>query len=100
MTTAAVQAYSYAGPSTLAEGRLGLSTSGGRTASGLATHPRFFSGLITQAAPAAAALLAVADVALARYHQPRAGGSAWSRDPVVTCDGDRLRLESFSACGG
>ncbi|MFC4062845.1 SWIM zinc finger family protein [Planomonospora corallina] len=96
--TNAVQAYSYAAPSALVGDQLGLSTSGGRTARGLVTHPRFFSGLVTQAAPAAAGLLAVADVALARYHQPRAGG--WTRDPVITCDGERLRLESFSACGG
>ncbi|MCC5579766.1 SWIM zinc finger family protein [Microtetraspora sp. AC03309] len=95
--TNAVQAYSYAGPSMLTEGHLGLSTSGGRTTRGLLEHPRFFSGLITQAAPAAGGLLAVADVALTRYHQPRPG---WTRDPVVTCDGDRLRFESFSACGG
>ncbi|MEQ4718581.1 SWIM zinc finger family protein [Nonomuraea sp. B19D2] len=95
--TQAVQAYSYAGPSTLTDGRLGLSTSGGTALSGPRTHPRFFSGLLSQAAPAAAALLAVADVALARYHQPRPG---WTRDPVVTCDGGRLRFESFSACGG
>ncbi|MFB4290454.1 SWIM zinc finger family protein [Nonomuraea sp. ATR24] len=95
--TQAVQAYSYAGPSVLADGRLGLSTSGGTALSGPQTHPRFFSGLLTQAAPAAAGLLAVADVAMARYHQPRPG---WTRDPVVTCDGDRLRFESFSACGG
>ncbi|MEZ0074827.1 SWIM zinc finger family protein [Planotetraspora sp. GP83] len=98
--TSAVQAYSYAGPSTLVGDQLGLSTSGGRTAGGLAGRPKFFSGLVTQAAPAAAALLAVADVALARYHQPRAGGGGWTRDPVITCDGERLRLESFSACGG
>ncbi|MCT9933488.1 SWIM zinc finger family protein [Planotetraspora sp. A-T 1434] len=97
--TSAVQAYSYAGPSTLVGDQLGLSTSGGRTAGGLVGRPKFFSGLVTQAAPAAAALLAVADVALARYHQPRAGGG-WTRDPVITCDGERLRLESFSACGG
>ncbi|WP_431903145.1 SWIM zinc finger family protein [Nonomuraea sp. bgisy101] len=95
--TNAVQAYSYAGPSTLTHGQLGLSTSGGRALTGPQAHPRFFSGLLTQAAPAAAALLAVADVAMARYHQPRPG---WTRDPVVTCDGDRLRFESFSACGG
>ncbi|MBB5780001.1 SWIM zinc finger family protein [Nonomuraea jabiensis] len=95
--TQAVQAYSYAGPSTLTDGRLGLSTSGGTALSGPQTHPRFFSGLLTHAAPAAAGLLAVADVALARYHQPRPG---WTRDPVVTCDGGRLRFESFSACGG
>ncbi|MGP3960385.1 SWIM zinc finger family protein [Nonomuraea sp. 3N208] len=95
--TQAVQAYSYAGPSTLADGRLGLATSGGTALSGPRSHPRFFSGLLSQAAPAAAGLLAVADVALTRYHQPRPG---WTRDPVVTCDGDRLRFESFSACGG
>ncbi len=49
--------------------------------------------------PRAAALLGVADVALARYHQAQARPS-WVRDPVVTCNGDRLRFESFSACGG
>ncbi|RJL31805.1 SWIM zinc finger family protein [Bailinhaonella thermotolerans] len=96
--TSATQAYSYAGPSMLSEGHLGLSTSGGTTTKGFLAHPRFFSGVVTRPAAAAAGLLAVADVALARYHQPRASG--WSRDPVVTCDGDRLRFESFSACGG
>ncbi|MFI6813884.1 SWIM zinc finger family protein [Nonomuraea sp. NPDC050328] len=95
--TNAVQAYSYAGPSTLDGSGLGLSTSGGRALSGPAAHPRFFSGLITQAAPAAAAMLGLSEVAMTRYHQPRPG---WTRDPVVTCDGARLRLESFSACGG
>ncbi|WP_250573525.1 hypothetical protein [Nonomuraea sediminis] len=95
--TTAVQAYSYARPSTLDGSRLGLSTSGGRALSGPQRHPRFFSGLITEAEPAAAGLLALADVAMTRYHQPRPG---WTRDPVVTCDGSRLRLESFSACGG
>ncbi|MEV5414241.1 hypothetical protein AB0K60_36070 [Thermopolyspora sp. NPDC052614] len=96
--SAATQTYSYATPSALVDGRLGLSTSGGRALSGPATAPRFFSGVVTSPAAAAAGLLGVADVALARYHQPRAGG--WSRDPVVTCGGDRLRFESFSACGG
>ena len=51
--TQAVQAYPYAGPSLLADGRLGLSTSGGTALSGPQTHPRFFSGLLTHAAPAA-----------------------------------------------
>ncbi|MGJ6967529.1 SWIM zinc finger family protein [Streptosporangium sp. G11] len=48
--TNAVQAYAYAyaGPSTLAAGRLALSTSGGRTARGTLNHPRFFSGLLTE----------------------------------------------------
>ncbi|MFI7110144.1 SWIM zinc finger family protein [Nonomuraea sp. NPDC050227] len=97
--TSATQAYTYAAPSSLIDGRLGLATSGGRALSGPAVAPRFFSGVVTQAAPAAAALLGVADVALARYHQPQER-PGWVRDPVVTCNGDRLRFESFSACGG
>ncbi|GAA0398280.1 hypothetical protein Acor_34510 [Acrocarpospora corrugata] len=94
---ATTQTYSYAAPSALVDGRLGLSTSGGTALGGPVAAPRFFSGIVTEAASAAAALLGVADVALARYHQPRPG---WTRDPVVTCSGDRLRFESFSACGG
>ncbi|MFB4314566.1 SWIM zinc finger family protein [Actinomadura sp. 21ATH] len=91
------QVYTYSRPSGLAGDVLGLSTSGGTTAAGPSAHPYFFSGLLTRAAPAAAALLALADVAQTRYHQPRPTAF---RDPVVTCNGDRLRLESFSACCG
>ncbi|GAA4242055.1 SWIM zinc finger domain-containing protein [Actinomadura meridiana] len=93
----AAQSYSYTRPSGLDEGLLGLSTSGGTTSDGPRAHPHFFSGVLTQAAPAAAALLGLADVAQTRYHQPRPTSF---RDPVVTCGGDRLRMESFSACGG
>ncbi|WP_433462611.1 SWIM zinc finger family protein [Spirillospora sp. CA-128828] len=91
------QSYTYARPSGLEEGLLGLSTSGGTTSSGAQAHPRFFSGVLTQAAPAAAAMLGLADVAQTRYFQPRPTAF---RDPVVTCNGDRIRMESFSACGG
>ncbi|MEU8345130.1 SWIM zinc finger family protein [Spirillospora sp. NPDC048832] len=93
----AAQAYTYTRPSGLDAGLLGLSTSGGTTSSGPQAHPHFFSGVLTQAAPAAAALLALADVAQTRYFQPRPTAF---RDPVVTCNGDRIRMESFSACGG
>ncbi|MEU0567388.1 SWIM zinc finger family protein [Nonomuraea sp. NPDC005983] len=96
----AVVAYSYARSSglDLAAGQLGLSTSGGMTRQGLVAHPHFFSGLLTRPACAASGLLGVADVARARYYDARPTGIV--RDPVVTCNGDRLRFESFSACGG
>ncbi|GAB2862790.1 SWIM zinc finger domain-containing protein [Actinocorallia aurea] len=98
MTT---QAYSYAAPSAFAPadggGRLGLATSGGTSTEGAVAHPRFFTGLLTRADVGAAGLLALADVAQTRYYQPR---PTWARDPVVTCNGDRLRMESFSACAG
>lgn len=77
--------------------RLSLETCGGLTSHGLAPFPRFFSGFLTAPEAAAGGLLAVADVAATRYHQPRDRASL---DPVVTGNGDRLRFESFSGCGG
>ncbi|KOV11629.1 zinc finger SWIM domain protein [Streptomyces sp. XY431] len=94
-------AYAYLRPSAVLDGAAGrslaLETSGGATPLGDAAHPRFFAGFLAEPAPAAAALLAVADVAAARYYQPLLRASL---DPVVTANGDRLRFESFSGCCG
>ncbi|MFJ1751378.1 SWIM zinc finger family protein [Kitasatospora sp. NPDC088134] len=95
--TTAVHAFRYLGPSALHPRRLELATSGGATPLGATEHPRFFAGALRHPDAAAAALLAVADVAAARYHRLTAAASL---DPVVTADGDRLRFESFSGCGG
>lgn len=84
---------------------LDLQTSGGvaHGAGGLPSalpdapaHPRFFSGFLAEAEPAAAGLLGLANVAGAHYFRPAPS----FRDPVVTCDAERLRFESFSACCG
>ncbi|MEV7116897.1 SWIM zinc finger family protein [Kitasatospora griseola] len=85
--TTAVHTLRYPRPSALRPHRLELATQ----------HGPFFDGTLRHPGPAAAALLAVADVAAARYHRPLAAASL---DPVVTADGDRLRFESFSGCGG
>ncbi|MFF4339265.1 SWIM zinc finger family protein [Kitasatospora sp. NPDC001540] len=95
--TTAVHALRYPQPSALRPHRLDLATSGGATPHGAVDHPRFFTGALRHPDAAAAALLAVADIAAARYHRPT---GAASLDPVVTADGDRLRFESFSGCGG
>ncbi|MFF6793945.1 SWIM zinc finger family protein [Streptomyces filamentosus] len=99
--TRSVQALAYARPSSLestASGRLlGLETAGGLTPRGAEAHPRFFAGFLASPQIAARGLLAVADVAVARYYQRARPGSL---DPVVTGNGDRLRFESFSGCGG
>ncbi|MFE2236790.1 SWIM zinc finger family protein [Streptomyces sp. NPDC059442] len=99
--TRSVQALAYSRPSALGSsgaGRLlGLETSGGLTPTGAEARPRFFSGFLTSPQIAARGLLAVADVAAARYHQRMRPGSL---DPVVTGNGDRLRFEAFSGCGG
>ncbi|MFB7615073.1 winged helix-turn-helix transcriptional regulator [Kitasatospora sp. NPDC056181] len=97
----AAYAYAYLRPSAVSDGadgpRLALETSGGATPLGAVSNPRFFAGFLADPAPAAAALLAVADVAAARYYQPQLRASL---DPVVTANGDRLRFESFSGCCG
>ncbi|MFJ3213608.1 MULTISPECIES: hypothetical protein [Streptomyces] len=95
------QSYAYVHASAVREtpaGRsLALETSGGATPAGEVSNPRFFDGFLTAPAAAATALLAVADVAASRYYRPRPSAFL---DPVVTAGGDRLRLESFSACCG
>ena len=95
--------YAYQRPSTLreADGRLGLETSGGRALATPSTNPRFFTGFLTHPGVAAAGLLAVARVARERYVlTSQLRGALGSIDPVVTCNGDRLRFESFSGCCG
>lgn len=73
--TRSLQAVAYCRPSALesaASGqRLGLETSRGATPSGVEDHPRFFAGFLTSPQVASAGLLAVADVAAARYYQPQ-----------------------------
>ena len=77
-----------------------LGTSGGVTEAGPAVHPYFFRGFLTEPGPAALGMLGCAAVARARYHTPASVIAAIASDPVVTSNGDRLRFESFSGCGG
>lgn len=101
MSPTPTQSYAYVDASAVREsasGRsLALETSGGATLGGEQANPRFFDGFLTAPTAAATALLAVADVAATRYDRP---SSAASLDPVVTANGDRLRMESFSGCCG
>ncbi|MDJ0770681.1 MAG: SWIM zinc finger family protein [Ilumatobacter sp.] len=91
---AAEHVYRYRHASTLTIDRgLALATAGGR-----AEHPFFFRGFVERADQAAAALLAIAEVARTRYFD--AGAAARMRDPVVTSNVSVLRFEAFSACNG
>jgi hypothetical protein len=100
MSESGIVAYRYAMPSALSgDGVLSLATSGGVTDAGPAAHPYFFTGFLAEPGPAAQALLACAAIARARYHNaPSLLASLL--DPVVTCNTDRLRFESFSGCCG
>lgn len=96
-----MRSYTYLHPSAVHESAAGrtlaLETSGGATPEGEAANPRFFTGFLTAPTASAAALMAVGDVAATRYYRPRPSSFL---DPVVTANGDRLRMESFSGCCG
>ncbi|MFJ3520542.1 hypothetical protein [Streptomyces sp. NPDC090131] len=99
--TRTAHTFAYARPSSLtaadAGQALNLETASGLTPTGADAHPQFFAGFLSAPQAAARALLAVADVAAARYYQRTLRASL---DPVVTGNGDRLRFESFSGCCG
>ena len=82
------------------EQRLQLATGLARTPQGLVADATFFTGFVDRPDVTAAGLLAVADVAGSRYADVGLAQRIANLDPVVTASGDRLRFESFSACGG
>jgi hypothetical protein len=77
-----------------------LATADALTPQGLVANPVFFTGFVDRPDVFAAGLLAVADVAAARYADFGMMKRVYAADPVVTGSGDRLRFESFSACNG
>ncbi len=80
--------------------RLALATARGVTPDGVVDRPSFFAGFLARPDVAAAGLLSVADVAMARYADAGLAQRVANLDPIVTAGGDRLRFESFSACNG
>lgn len=92
------------GESTLTASDSGLSldlqTGPAMTPQGLVEAARFFSGFVERADIAAAGILAVADVAAARYVDFGQAQRLANLDPVVTAGGDRLRFEAMSGCYG
>lgn len=84
-------AYTYAAPSTATGDALTLATSGG-----VASHPYLFRGELNDPATHAAAVLAVARTARARFFEH----GKIVTDPVVTCHADRIRFEALSSCAG
>jgi hypothetical protein len=75
-----------------------LETSGGRTDRDLLPNPRLFTGFLVDAQRTAAGMLVLADLARADFR--RRGTDRIYRDPIITSDSSRLRMESFSACCG
>ncbi|MCH9648293.1 MAG: SWIM zinc finger domain-containing protein [Deltaproteobacteria bacterium] len=91
--------YRYREDSVLGEGNgkpsLHLATSGGRE-----SNPHFFAGSLLSPRRTADFLLALYEVVQSRFYIPSAMLQRILReaDPVVTCDGERLRFEVFSSC--
>jgi hypothetical protein len=85
----------YSRPSALNGDHLALTTSGQDETDGRL----YFRGFMRSPRVVACGMLALADIAAADFRNIRAE-RAGGRDPVVTSDGERLRLESLSRCGG
>ncbi len=85
----------YSRPSALHADHLALATSAPDE-----TDARlYFRGFVRSPRVVAGGMLVLADIAAADFRQIRAE-RAGGRDPVVTSDGERLRFESLSRCGG
>jgi hypothetical protein len=95
-----MQTYSYLRPSALHDSTAGhtlaLETSGSATPAGEVANPRFFNGFLTAPRRRRCSRSPMWQPPATTY---RPSANAWL-DPVVTADGDRLRLESFSGCCG
>ena len=81
--------------SALADDGLTLDLAPALTPTGLVDRPGFFHGFAAHPVVVTRSLLVLADIASARYLRPAPVGV---RDPVLTANGDRLRVECFSAC--
>ncbi len=101
-------ALAYLAPSRLAvEGpnadlRLATSADSATSAGTTTQSPLFFEGFLAGGEQSAAAILLVSKVARTRFYTPPGMLAAVlaKADPVITTNVDRLRFESFSACGG
>jgi hypothetical protein len=95
MSTSTVDTRIYGRASGLAGDHLALATS----APDRVREQTFYSGFVRTPRVVAGGLLALADIAGADFRQAR--NDPWrGRDPVVTGDGERLRFEALSMCGG
>jgi hypothetical protein len=94
-TKAAVDTRVYGRASDLAGEHLALATS----APDRVREQTFYSGFVRTPRVVACGLLVLADIAGADFRQAR--NDPWrGRDPVATGDGERLRFEVLSMCGG
>ncbi|WP_327002039.1 SWIM zinc finger domain-containing protein [Dactylosporangium sp. NBC_01737] len=92
-TATAIDTQVYRHPSGLAGGHLAFATS----TPDRVEEQTFFTGFVRTPRVVAGGLLALADIAGADFRPARTGRG---RDPVVTGDGERLRFEALSTCGG
>ena len=83
--------------STLINGNLALSIAPALTPNGVENDPLFFNGEIIYPTIVSGGLLVLADIVSTRYFKyiPVA-----QRDPILSAQGDILRVECFSACNG
>ena len=85
----------FANQSLFADGNLSLALAPALTPVGIISNPNFFQGFASHPQVLARGLLVLADITSTRYfnYTPVA-----QRDPVLSAQGEMLRIECFSAC--
>lgn len=90
----------FSGSTSLLDDRWELALATALTPDGVDDHPEFFRGTVVHPLILAEGLSTLGRLSVLRYDRPPATAKNISCDPILTANGDRLRIESFSACNG
>lgn len=95
-----MRARTFAGETSLLDNRWKLALATALTPAGIDDNPTFFRGTVIHPALLAEGLSTLGRLSVLRYDRPQIPQKNIGSDPILTANGDRLRIESFSACNG
>lgn len=90
----------FSGSTSLLDDRWELALATALTPDGVDDDPEFFRGTVVHPLILAEGLSTLGRLSVLRYDRPPATVNLAGFDPILTANGDRLRIESFSACNG
>ena len=88
---------SFSGATSLLDNQWELALATALTPDGIDDNPEFFRGTVVHPLILATGLSTLGRLSILRYDRPSITADF---DPILTANGDRLRIESFSGCNG
>ncbi|ANE05011.1 SWIM zinc finger family protein [Corynebacterium crudilactis] len=95
-----MDARSFSGTTSLLDNQWDFALAPALTPDGIDPNPEFFRGIVVHPLILAEGLSTLGLLSTFRYDRPVPDFLAVGYDPILTANGDRLRIESFSACNG